>query len=1122
MATVTVKASGNNLDGAVLEDAASESSLRELINAVNNLNKSFNTGIKNIGSSSTTADTGSKKGGVNLMDFADSAGKGSKALAGMAMAAKVASVALTTITGVLTVAIGIIGDLISGMTTFVRGLLDDSVSVSSFADNLAEAASQIPIFGGLLGGLIGMVGSFAKYLEETRDAITSMGEAGAGFNGDMMQARSAAKQAGVSLSEFAGIVTKSAHDLAVFGSVKKGALALAQASQQVRGPLMDMGMSIQQINEELPGTLSLFAVGAQAQGRSVEDMASSAAGLMKEMDAMARLTGKSRKEQLEALKKQQSSAAYQIKLASMSKEQQEQVNQEMIRMQAQFGDVGAELVKARVLGITPMSEEARVFMATMPGAANGINKFTDKVMASKQGMANFSDELDKATIETVESAMRSGKGVEGALRAAAMGMGGTAATMDKNFSAMYASSAKFMNADGTLNREKFAANLKQMKAEQKQTDANLKTMNDFENTLRQLKEGIFNKFVIPFVTKMTPVFNELVNVFANGALNFSEAADNSGALGSSISIARTIFSTLSTLIRTVVFPAFMAAATVVSKFVLPIMEKLAQWIEKYVAPALNKMILAIQQNIVPVLIRLGDVFTSKVQPVLEWLGEIINDFIVPNFIKLTDWIAIRLLPTIEKVVGMFQSGYEQLLDFFGINSSLGESMGTMGKIINDYVTPAFNAIANFIDENLEPILVGVGTVLTYLALTAVPPLIVALGSLVTGMLAAVLPLWPFIAAVAAIAIVFKKLRDGGWDVKMVLETVRDKFKGLMLSLEEMIDGIRSKLPSFLGGLSEDEIKARKAKRDEDRKILEENEEAREQSRQDNIEKRQQEKKDEELSIKQKKEAREKERAEFDKAERDRKAKEAAKLKEAVKDSRLGLGIKTTAGAAPAGGGASGGGAAAPAGGGAAGQATSAADLKKQGLKIKEGDVQAEGSTLSPKLIELAKRAQAEVPGFNIITGLNDKFHQSGKGAATSKHPAGLAMDFTLTKPPSDEEGKKIIAQLKQMGASVVLDEYNHPSAKATAGHIHAEVPGARTGGVFDGPNTGYPVMLHGKEMVSPINTTSLVGPATGSSQSSSVSEQSAGSGSDMITVLTQLVDIQERSLRTLKTIAENV
>lgn len=138
----------------------------------------------------------------------------------------------------------------------------------------------------------------------------------------------------------------------------------------------------------------------------------------------------------------------------------------------------------------------------------------------------------------------------------------------------------------------------------------------------------------------------------------------------------------------------------------------------------------------------------------------------------------------------------------------------------------------------------------------------------------------------------------------------------------------------------------------------------------------------------------------------------------------------------------------PSMGGAQGlQIKSQSDLERLGLRMKKGDVQAESAKISPKLIELARTIQSSLPNFGMFTGFNDQFHNEKFPAST--HTKGIALDFTLTKAPSKEDGEKIASWLKSMGASFVQDEYNFPSAGATGGHFHAQVPAFAEGGVVD-------------------------------------------------------------------------
>ena len=161
------------------------------------------------------------------------------------------------------------------------------------------------------------------------------------------------------------------------------------------------------------------------------------------------------------------------------------------------------------------------------------------------------------------------------------------------------------------------------------------------------------------------------------------------------------------------------------------------------------------------------------------------------------------------------------------------------------------------------------------------------------------------------------------------------------------------------------------------------------------------------------------------------------------------------------------------GGGQGLQVMNQDDLKKLGLNIKAGDVQANNAKISPKLIELAKAIQGGVPGFGYFSSFNDKFHN--ENAPSSMHTQGLAVDFTVAQPPSIQDGKAITAWLKSMGASVAIDEYNSPTAKATGGHFHAQLPAFEDGGTLGAGKLGIageagkPELITGPAEITPIN-----------------------------------------------------
>jgi hypothetical protein len=198
------------------------------------------------------------------------------------------------------------------------------------------------------------------------------------------------------------------------------------------------------------------------------------------------------------------------------------------------------------------------------------------------------------------------------------------------------------------------------------------------------------------------------------------------------------------------------------------------------------------------------------------------------------------------------------------------------------------------------------------------------------------------------------------------------------------------------------------------------------------------------------------------------------------------------------------------GGGVGLQSTSQRDLAGMGLKMKSGDVQAEGAGISPQLIQLAQAIQGSMPGFSYFSGFNDKFHN--EAAPGSKHTQGRALDFALDYTPTKEQGAQIVSQLKSMGASFVLDEYNNPSSKATAGHIHAEIPAFANGGLITKPQIAM-VGERGPEAVIPLDRQLIDYKALAQEIKNAMSDAMGGSGSgDMYSVMNEMVRLQRDSV----------
>ena len=397
--------------------------------------------------------------GGSLAQMSGMLGKNSKGLAGMASKANLYVAAASLVLDGMT-------QTFTAFASFTNFLFTGGTRLSDFTEALHKSVSELPIVGGALGLFTGILATVTKTLDGYIESLETASASGASFNNNMMLMRDAAYQTGQSLEQFASTVSANTEKFAQFGTVTEGALKFAKVSNLVRGNLRDLGYSVEEINGTLPTVMSLFSQGAQGSSLTTDQMASSAKNLMTEMDAMSKLTGKSRKEQADAQAKTMQEAAMRMKMAGMSKEQQDALNETMIQARAKFGEAGAEMVKLRILGIAPQTEAQRNNQAVLGGAMKSVTDYTNGIVDGT-GVIKDSTErkkkLDEVTIKSQVGVMKVAKqfGTQLAVGAAG-GVNAIAGSMET----IQQVSQNQLNADGTLNEEKIKANNEAARKEQ--------------------------------------------------------------------------------------------------------------------------------------------------------------------------------------------------------------------------------------------------------------------------------------------------------------------------------------------------------------------------------------------------------------------------------------------------------------------------------------------------------------------------------------------------------------------------------------------------------------------------------------------------------------------------------
>jgi hypothetical protein len=202
-----------------------------------------------------------------------------------------------------------VGTAQDGFVRLMKGGVTVSDAFKITADNLKGSSSHI---GGAFGKIIGIGGDLVGSLEDSMAMYKSLSNTGASFNSSLVDLRIASAGTRMTLNDFGALIEKNTASFAQLpGGVEKGALLFADASQKMfdDSGLIERMTRMGYTTNDLNSLLSFTIVQQKRRGLSDEEATANAIAqaenLAFEMDAIAKLTGKSRKAQEDDLRKLQ-------------------------------------------------------------------------------------------------------------------------------------------------------------------------------------------------------------------------------------------------------------------------------------------------------------------------------------------------------------------------------------------------------------------------------------------------------------------------------------------------------------------------------------------------------------------------------------------------------------------------------------------------------------------------------------------------------------------------------------------------------------------------------------------------------------------------------------------------
>lgn len=335
-------------------------------------------------------------------------------------------------------------------------LLNANQSLSAYTSALDGNSKILGSFGKVINGL-------TKFAEESLQEYQTLSGIGATFGKEMSNIKISAAEMGMSVKDMTDMIMKNSDSLRTFGGTTDLAISRftrfskAVLDSDAGTELRRLGYTASDINETLLTYNELAQQDGLNRNRSTAEQVASARDFALELDGLAKLTGKQRKELADEMKSRRREGDVQAFLMGQSAETQEQFMMATQKIKDTMGPQFEALFQDLMIRGAPITEETRNAFIALGGSAD---EFEATVSSFKQGMNtgefdNFNDTLTGAQGAFLDNL----KTDEARTMAMQSGLSGVADAMANAYSSSYdfanavdASTESQENAQQTIQR----------------------------------------------------------------------------------------------------------------------------------------------------------------------------------------------------------------------------------------------------------------------------------------------------------------------------------------------------------------------------------------------------------------------------------------------------------------------------------------------------------------------------------------------------------------------------------------------------------------------------------------------------------------------------------------------
>jgi hypothetical protein len=398
-----------------------------------------------------------------------------------------------------------VGVLAGAFTKLTKQAYSGDVAVSDFFG----ALEGVPI----IGKVFGLFADLAKIQEENMRAFRTMAKSGVGFEGALTTIRTSALALGMTVDQFAATMKNNTDVFRILGGdVETGAkqfvkFGAALRDSQAGANLRALGMTAEDSANTMANFIRNNGGLTDRQKKDYAGVAESVANYAKQTDRLAKLTGTSAEEIEKKMAKEAQDEAWQATLQGMDEKDRESANEALKVAMATGGQGAVDALKAKMMGLPPMTEAGQKFVTMSGNAAKRMDEM-QKVLGS-----NMTKEQKRQKLEELGAMMQ----LDRAKDAEAIGiqtLQAMAAQGDQNAIAMLKASNDMKKA-GVTTYEGAVANLKKATDSQNaQLKSQASAMAEAEKGLKDLGK-VMDAFIAPLLNVLTPLMTNIITSFTN-------------------------------------------------------------------------------------------------------------------------------------------------------------------------------------------------------------------------------------------------------------------------------------------------------------------------------------------------------------------------------------------------------------------------------------------------------------------------------------------------------------------------------------------------------------------------------------------------------------------------------